>query len=140
MNVELLKDAYQILAGIPAERFVRNLRMLVTENSCNTLACGIGWLALYPYAPFERITLTPNQFTMLDGNIMDYDVIASKVFDLPLGKAFSLFVPRREVGFDGELLHNGLHLSDKALLLYRIRRILGQSEAVAYQHAKQDGK
>jgi hypothetical protein len=48
-NFELLKDAYEIVDGIPAENFFLNQwRMRDEGPSCGTIACAAGWLTLHP--------------------------------------------------------------------------------------------
>jgi len=136
MNVELLKDAYQILAGIPAKRFVRDLRMLVTDNSCGTLACGIGWLALYPHAPFDALEYR-HWGLAFHRDTMDFDMAAKLFFELPSTKSsVRLFGIRQHSKYDKEM--GAGDLSDKALLLYRIRRELGEQRSIALAAAKKD--
>jgi hypothetical protein len=48
-NFELLKDAYEIVDGIPAENFNLNQwRKKDRGMSCGTIACAAGWLSLHP--------------------------------------------------------------------------------------------
>ncbi|CAG9229283.1 hypothetical protein [Burkholderia vietnamiensis] len=56
-NFELLKDAYEIIDGIPEENL--NLNAWRTRNrgaTCGTIACAAGWLTLHP--KFQTLGLT----------------------------------------------------------------------------------
>jgi len=149
---ELLKDAYQILAGIPPRRFIRGLDFVAehrNENDwssilkpCGALACGIGWLALYPGKPFERIGIDASfDLTLDDKGPISYTEAAGNFFDIPERVANDLFGPRDHhwdlPAYDRE--PGVKRLSDKRLLLYRIRRVLGQSPKDALYGARRDG-
>lgn len=49
-NYNLLKDAYAVIDGIPAEAIDLDSWRLRTGESlgCDTIACAAGWLALHP--------------------------------------------------------------------------------------------
>ena len=121
-NFELLKDAYEIIDGIPA----RNIRLSEWREkdrgaSCGTIACAAGWLSLHP--KFQALGL---------GSGHDYGFGAEPVFDgrggvsgmaalfnIRLAEAFDLFSDRNH------RLSYPSRISDKKLFLSRVRNFLG---------------
>ncbi len=141
---ERLRDAYQILAGIPDDRFSRNLdcpyeRKSPTEHAdiyteaitpdvahdCDILACGAGWLALHPEFALrfdsQEFWLQWVRRTMLVGS--DKGVAPDTLWD-------ALFQPRS--------MSEPCYMSDKELLLYRFLRVLGYDPDDARDRAKED--
>ena len=141
MNVEKIKDAYAILAGIPAAKFVPSLSSFyrradgewlfreprsIRELPCGTLACGAGWLVLHP------------KFKRQDHSSYLVDELGAAL-GVSENAFWDLFNPKGASSFDREGLLIGA-ISDKALLLYRIRRFLGQDKLDAFIAAAADAK
>jgi hypothetical protein len=95
-NFELLKDAYEIIDGIPAENIdLDNWRARDNGMNCGTVACTIGWLTLHP--KFQALGLR------YDGAQPGYDMIAvgdergyaalEKLFGINSTIAWALFRP-----------------------------------------------
>jgi hypothetical protein len=145
MNVEKIKDAYAVLAGIPAARFVPYLGSFYShrdgdwtypdpkntkEVSCGTLACGAGWLAVHPaFRSRRRVGFDYGDISERLGIVLD-------VSDIEFWRLFDI---RGHSSFDSEgtVIRK---LSDKALLLYRIRRFLGQGKLEAFIAASEDAR
>lgn len=136
MNIERLKDAYQVIAGIPAEKFVPNLNSYTGfgeadprvhgVHTCGTLACTAGWLAYHPDFGGRRGSL---------------DVRLDRVgrrLDLVIDGGDALFTWRGSSLYDNE--PGAKRLTDKGLALYRIRRMLGQDNRAALRGAVHDCK
>ncbi len=132
-DTEALKDAYAILAGIPAKKFVAELSKywvrdvpweetleVAPEISCGTLGCAAGWLTLHP--KFAN----PNSDGLDDR--LEYLSRLLEIDDLEEDSLFSARCGRLTSGFDLEVPKSW---SDKALVLYRFRRVLRQSKAEA---------
>ena len=138
-SAERLRDAYEILAGIPAERFIPDLDQYAnnTKITRGTLACGIGWLAMHP--GFKRLGLIPSFFAddtslTLDGAVASLNEAVVAVFGTKYPD--DLFGVRGKSEYDHE--PSTATLTDKALLLYRLRRYLGQPEGTALLLARRD--
>ena len=141
-DYELIRHAYEVLDGIPAERFDLDHIIELTPSmdvgtfkarpTCNTLACGMGWLALHP--DFKRLGLRLNGHGKLTFKgftyAFDYEKAAVKLFNLSWSDdAEAMFAPRFNSLYDKELnvvsrCFDNDKVSDKELLLYRIRRFL----------------
>lgn len=123
LNVERVRDAYQVLAGVPSSRTELSMYMQGKRDvhNCGSMFCGAGWLAMHP--GFPEISLygmgwigasrtqslsTPQISTALFG-------VPSYVFDM-----------RGYCMYDSECFS----LSDKEMLLYRLRRLLGQPRSL----------
>jgi hypothetical protein len=95
-NFELLKDAYEIIDGIPEENIhLDNWRSRDEGKSCGTIACTIGWLTLHP--KFQALGLHydtsragPDMIAV--GNERGFQVI-EKLFGLNFNDAWKLFGP-----------------------------------------------
>jgi len=149
MKRELLKDAYQILAGIPKNRYAPDLsavvRRVITfddggplyeEPYSGMLACGAGWLALAKFEGLEYSRQCYGAIVLFRGTHFSYDVATALLFGISNLKADNIFCTRRSSQFDSEPGAN--RLSDKALLLYRIRRTLGEARTKSLKMARED--
>jgi hypothetical protein len=122
-NRELFIEAYEILDGIPDERF--NLSEIANkkELDCGTLACGMGWLAMHP--KFQALGLTLEEagdegvrvalpgFEFLP--VSGYDTIARELFGFSGTLAPYHIFRTRCLGERG---------TDKQVLLKRMRNYL----------------
>lgn len=98
-NLELLRDAYQIIDGIPDNQF--DLQWfysfypgdLPAANDCGTIACAGGWLALHPQ--FNALGLEAGrEGPTLDGKY-GYKALG-EIFNIQEIAAERLFSPRYE--------------------------------------------
>lgn len=97
-NIELLKDAYAIIDGIPDDRFHLDYWQDATGEvaytaqaiGCGTIACAGGWLALHP--TFQQVGIRPNGLgaPVLDGEKSGVETLA-KVFEISYEDGVSLF-------------------------------------------------
>lgn len=134
-NIERLVRAYQIIGGIPEDRF--DLTAVYSHPTprdkdgrgtlgCNTIACAMGWLALHP--EFQQLGLAPGMRggIKLDGFELggfaasNYALVASHLFDLPGGMrdGVDLFGTVGHSVFDGRLFGR---ITDKERFLARMR-------------------
>lgn len=134
-NFELLKDAYQIIGGIPDAAFNLNNIVRRTGESleCGTVACAFGWLGMHP--DFKNL-MNPEEDTTkhsyygihwnIDGNSQRFYVDAAKaLFRLNNTKeAKNLFGSTGFSEYDKELRDAGKRPSHKELFLGRVKMFL----------------
>jgi hypothetical protein len=115
-NFELLKDAYEIVDGIPAENFDLNAwRTKDCGASCGTIACAAGWLSLHP--KFQALGLGYENrgvegYQVTFGTDYHFPALAS-LFNISYSQAQGLFGLAEEPGY-----------AHKDLFLSRVRRFL----------------
>ena len=124
----LLRDAYAIIDGIPADRFYLNSWRLTGKSAqdCGTIACAAGWLAMHPTmrdcglrndregAPIFKNSLGISQF--------DYQALA-KFFCMTVAQAQDIFCPRwRRSAYNPVKAIE--KYSDKELWKFRVRKFL----------------
>lgn len=120
-NFELLKDAYQIVGGIPEHHFKLDVVHNGRKNLCGTLACAIGWLASHPHFNERGLTLKGTE-VQINGEHSWYDSAAVAIFNISAGDARTLFGSRTyHETYKAEELIN---LSDRELWLHRVRAFL----------------
>lgn len=137
MNVELLKDAIEIIGGIPDNQFDLDMWQQngfaknAEEITCNTIACAGGWLALHP--KFQALGLKPGLggiplYVRGDGwfNILFGMYGLSRFFDIPYEDAEELFEDRTEK--EDKKYPNE---SDRQIWIRRATRLLKK-----YQHTQ----
>ena len=131
MNRERLIRAYEIIGGIPADRFnLRTVRRNVIDSAqksnphhCGTIACAMGWLGMHPEFPeLESAILfeDPGCYTQgfsVDGQLMGFVEAAAKIFDISSRQAESVFGTRRRAP-KGK--------TDQEVFLERLRKLLVQ--------------
>lgn len=129
VNVELLREAYAIFDGIPAERV--NLSVIASGStnpaSCRTVACGMGWLGMHP--TFNSLGLTFYDRTVrsrfklaVHGRPMSYATASAHIFGFPKYVGVALFSPWGT--FLDRAPNNRHQVGDKARLLSRIKTYL----------------
>lgn len=128
-NFELLKDAYQIIGGIPAKAF--NLDEIVKSQgkslTCGTIACAIGWLSMHPI--FSEILKAKKRkqggFNWIVKGVPEdyYADAAAFTFNISVKDARNLFTFRYGSDFD-DRIPNVRKISDKALFLKRMEMFL----------------
>ena len=107
-NYELLKDAYQIIDGIPDHLvYLDNIVSRKGDNlTCGTVCCAAGWLAHHP--KFKKLGLS---IGMINGDYSlkykgivyyqnEYDVPMADIFGISLDDTTDLFCIRGEVKND----------------------------------------
>lgn len=129
-NFELLKDAYEIISGIPDDNLALNRwRTKDQGSSCGTIACAAGWLTLHP--KFQALGLGVKH-TEWDSGMGPWpsfqgkdriDALA-KLFRLDFDDAYGLFCERwKTPTLALGLPENG---SDKQVFLARVRKFLSK--------------
>lgn len=125
MNTELLREAYAIIDGIPAENI--NLFDITTKMSrdlCGTVACAAGWLALHPeFRKKTGLSISKNGSLLRRGVYDTYDTTLSRVFSCAPAEARQLFGPR--VGF----MYDEYPITDKEVWQRRVRYYLKNGKA-----------
>lgn len=137
INKELVADAYEVLSGIPEEfiylnRFVWSggFDEAAQKPECGTIACGIGWLAMHPSWRAKGLQLEKDD----DGDVIAYTErgVACAVrydFDEAVDALFgrgsyeTMFTMRGYGTYDDEILAVYPDLSDKELLLARMKKV-----------------
>ena len=127
----LLRDAYQIIDGIPESNFA--LKYWLDEDSwkkaepdCGTIACAAGWLALHP--DMKKLGLTRDQMgTPMYLDMDGYDALAA-VFGINWQDARNLFGTRGMSRLD-EPREGTVMMTDKKLWMYRVRQFLAARDA-----------
>ena len=121
-NYELLKEAYAIIDGIPADRF--NLSQFSNEHNnphdCNTIACAAGWLGMHP--KFKALGMATDKKGCLTGTGWYWQAVIGRVFDISDSQANYLF------GARPNLIVN-MNLTDKEVWLRRVREFLKDGHA-----------
>jgi hypothetical protein len=140
-SIELLKDAYAIIGGIPSNRFdlrafqqVRSgggVAKRAKEIHCGTLACAGGWLALHPQ--FNRLGLRADREGRPTRKGDDYPFSAlATTFGLTLGDTQRLFGARAASIL---IPANFARMSDKQLWLKRCRDLIAKLEEEEHEKA-----
>ncbi len=133
---ELLKDAYQVLGGIPARQF--KLAKIISErggrDECGTIACGMGWLAIHPrFRKLMKVRLDPSSTFVYWRGMGNYKEAASNLFGVDWDVARNLFGPEGHSSYDK---YCPSHKS-KDLLLFRIKSYLRENGQLKEQLAAQ---
>lgn len=124
-DYELLRFAYQVLGGIPEERFAPRLGYYIgpsiehwrqpDPHRCGTLACGGGWIAMHPTFRAKGIYINNDGFICHRDSLEIWQVTAfAIVFRITEHEAGRLFGPQltNEIG------------TPKQVMLGRIRQLL----------------
>jgi hypothetical protein len=131
-NWELLKDAYEIADGIPAENFNLNEWRRRDEGaSCGTIACAAGWLSLHPKfralgLDYKDVPGHGRQITFR--NDYHFDAIA-ELFNITGAQAYQLFGQASEVPYRA---HKELFLSRLRKFLERHGQLKEQIDAARF--------
>ncbi len=147
-NFELIKDAYQILGGIPARQF--NLLTLIEKRTgkreCGTIACGMGWLSIHPR--FKKLLGAEIKQDSYDLQYTDicyegiysnsYTDAAQKTFGITTTDVMNLFSPRGGSSYDSRGLLSTA--DDKTILLNRIISFLRSHGQLKEQLAEKSWK
>lgn len=121
-NYELLKDAYSIIDGIPADLI--NLDKIYTNlgerPDCGTIACAAGFLALHPQ--FQALGLMPymEDGIQFEGAFGWYAKVMAELFSLSCVDAIQIFSPRGSSTYDVGMSA----LPHKELFLHRVTQFL----------------
>lgn len=118
MNTQRLLQLASFLRKLPPERFDFS-RVVRHETPCGTIGCAMGWTpAVFP----ELVEWTKDKYlyplTLCStGYPMDYDAIASRIFEMDQGEAFRLFTPGEQGELDMEELEDNATPSQVADLI-----------------------
>lgn len=101
MNTQRLQKLADFLRKLPPERFHFG-KVVIHETSCGTIGCAMGWTpAVFPeLVEWSKgkgtypLTYCPN------GGPVDYDDLASTIFDIDRDDAFCLFTPEHQNELD----------------------------------------
>ncbi len=134
MNLELLKDAYAIIEGMPDERIdldfwqdnkdvgklmLRGAISRAKQIDCGTIACAAGWLSLHPDMNARGLV---SEFGVPEfRGDWQYEGLA-KFFDISLTDAGNLFKSRSS--FEKRYVVTK-KMTDRQLWLWRVRRLIG---------------
>lgn len=136
IQVELLKDAYAIIGGIPDQLInLENIRSHVGPSlDCGTICCGIGWLAQHPQFNALGLELyrhlTIGGMVQLHGQPIFYREAASRLFGITKIEAAQLFDP---VAVLPKLERQRIaSIGHKNELLNRIMKLLESHKAVRH--------
>lgn len=139
MKIDLLKDAYEIIDGIPTQHF--NLNRWVHEdgascstNGCGTIACAGGWLALHPKFNELGLRMKWNRgngrgyntqvVTYGSGSVSAFEALA-KVFNIAEQDARKLFSAAYHSDYDQAIFRvRGNNISHKELFKSRVKKFL----------------
>lgn len=123
-NRKAFEEDYAILDGIPEERFKLQSISNSSYIRCDTLACGVGWLLLHPKYTSRGykidallVTYRTQYIHFVEAPMRWYGItrnVALGVFRSRAGLSSSPYDPP-----------NARSLSDKKLLLARMRNFLG---------------
>ncbi|MPQ56376.1 hypothetical protein [Duganella sp. FT27W] len=124
-NFELLKDAYAIIYGIPAE--VIDLDSIIKSRgdslSCGTVACAFGWLGMHP--KFKNLmNPTAGNFPdwVIGGKLhIGHDEAAAALFQIAPEDGFNLFSSSCNSRYDRKF---NSKLGHKAMFLHRMESFL----------------
>lgn len=146
MNLELIKDAYAIIDGIPKENFDLNdwvydhkSDTACSISGCGTVACAGGWLSLHP--KFRKLGLK-YQWTRGQGRGNNYREmvykgdnsggafgVLGKVFGLDYNEAETLFSGSGGSRYDYKIRQKkGQGISHKELFKYRVKHFLKDND------------
>jgi hypothetical protein len=135
-NFELLKDAYEIVDGIPAENFYLNQWRMRDEGlSCGTIACAAGWLTLHP--KFQALGLeygkTANDSTQIKYRGVIHMSALAQFFGISVSDAEGIFGVVSS--FQPVRSHKALFLRRLYNFLREHGQLKGQIERRAQQQA-----
>lgn len=107
-NLDLLRDAYMIIDGIPDKSF--NLMQVYSTRKvkadCGTIACAAGWLALHPDFQALGLKYSPDSFQLISmqgvRNNVSYKYKLNKLFNIRVEDAQALFGGRRNSKFNSD--------------------------------------
>lgn len=123
-NMELLKDAYAILGGIPDS--VLNLNTIRSNQptpevpECGSICCGMGWLAQHPDFNKAGLSFNADFDLMYKRHQVSYATAAGRLFGVTDIEAESMF----------GMFHAMGQQSHKKVLLNRIMKVLAKYDAV----------
>lgn len=112
MNVDLLKEAYAVIDGVPDER------LDLSDWKCGTVACAGGWLCQYP--PFSANGLRPSNGGTPSFNGVSGYLALVRFFGLSCGQVLALFSPPG----------NQESSTDRQVFLRRLREFLRDRGAI----------
>ncbi|KVH64446.1 hypothetical protein WS89_03960 [Burkholderia sp. MSMB1072] len=93
-NFELLKDAYEIIDGIPPRNFnLDTWRKHDDGATCGTIACAAGWLTLHP--KFQNLGLKVSNESSPVFNDKESMSALADLFRIDWDNAFQLFREKR---------------------------------------------
>ena len=129
VRFDWLREAYEIIDGIPPERF--NLSTVCTgpkapdPTHCGTIGCAAGWIAMHPKFIERGLSIDRDStFTWMGETESDYSVAMYRVFNLPLpGDARNLFSTARSSKYDNLKAAKRCRNS-KELWQFRVRMFL----------------
>jgi hypothetical protein len=137
-NIELLKQAREILAAIPANRL--NLSFVAMNqcdgahndpNHCGTIACGLGWLAMRPEFQALGLCVDEDGLLRLHSRHQYFGTTAAQLFGMSeedAGSMFCLCMPEERM----ELRDAGADdLHDHAVLMWRMDKFIAKHEGTA---------
>lgn len=121
---ERIALAYEILSGIPEDNIL--LSAYVTEGdgtpTCGTIACGAGWLAMHPAFHAMGLRLDASRHGLLIPILGEgYGAKALSSIFGDTDTFYKLFASRGRGTWDEKLLQEMGCISDKELLLARLR-------------------
>lgn len=137
----LFVRAYEILDGIPSERFdlshiaINERGGSATDPShCGTIACGLGWLAAHPkFRPLSLLNyVSGGRYAYLSQG--DYQTAGAATFGISTDDAkalFSAFAGRLDPSeLRNHTIGSVAPCDAKAVLLARMRRFLAEQDAL----------
>lgn len=132
-NFDLLKDAYAIIEGIPAENFYLNSWREWDEGAtCGTIACAAGWLPLHPDFQARGLTYGKSVFGMqIKFRDREHMAALAAFFDISCDDAEELF----GASCDYKILHKEIFLKRVRDFLEKHGQLSSQLERRAQQRA-----
>lgn len=147
MNLELIKEAYAIIDGIPSKQFDLDRWVRDNDNSatcdlagaCGTVACAGGWLSLHPKMNEHGLKYTWSRGLGRGNNERritfkgddwggPFDALA-KAFDIGYFDARRLFGARGSGDYDHRIFtEKGYDISHKQLFKYRVKHFLKDND------------
>jgi hypothetical protein len=137
-KIELLKEAYAIIDGIPEQAF--DLEKIITDGGtsvgCGTVACAAGWLSIHP--KFGKllgadVTLNGESTTIYWPGGQWWDDAVGKVFKLDTTQVRNIFASRRMSDYDYEDDTDETDttaMTDKQLWQHRVKTFLKSKGAL----------
>lgn len=122
----LLRRAYAVIDGIPADRFnLSSFANSLNVHDCGTIACAAGWLGMHPEFQALGLGLEISASGRVDiiGHAAEFwDRTLSRVFGISVDQASGIFGARwMASSFDPV---NEADFTDKELWQARVRRFL----------------
>lgn len=131
MNIELLREAYAVIDGIPDNRFNLNeiasntcndaisYQLGTVAHNCGTVACAAGWLGMHPKFRALGLNTTRNGYIKWNGS-MSFSEVLAHVFECSTAEALALFEERTEKECEGKYSE----MSHKRIWQARVRKYL----------------